>query len=175
MHPYAVVSAHLPNALPTERLYNLRVTHQSQVTRHGLSYEAILFYSATVSGETFHCAKIFVVAREEGPVEGLFDKEPAPSPPEIQNSTTPPYDPGDPIKASISNVFKWSEDISLVRNQGLEVDDDTELDPDDVPLVENSAADTLFEGQTWGWGGIDRRAAVSQNQNYPSFKNGWIP
>ena len=44
-----------------------------------------------------------------------------------------------------------------------------------VPLVDTTAADTLFEGQTWGWDGIDLRAVVSQNQNDPSFKNVWIP
>ena len=34
-----------------------------------------------------------------------------------------------------------------------------------VPSVETPSADTLFEGQTWGWDGIDRRAVVAQNQN----------
>ena len=47
--------------------------------------------------------------------------------------------------------------------------------PDNVPSFDTPAADTLFEGQTWGWNGIDRRAVVAQNQNEPSFKNGWSP
>ena len=55
----AVVSAHSPNALPTQRLDNLCVTHQAQVTRHSLSYKAIFFSSAAIPGETFHCAKRF--------------------------------------------------------------------------------------------------------------------
>ena len=48
-----------------------------------------------------------------------------------------------------------------------------EISPKNAPLVENTAADTLFEGQTRGWNGINHRDVVSQNQNYPSFKNGW--
>ena len=47
--------------------------------------------------------------------------------------------------------------------------------PDNVPLVVTFAIDTLFEGQTWGWDGIDFHAVAAQNQNDPSFKNVWIP
>ena len=80
LHPSAVVSEHFPNALTTQRLDNLYMTHQYQVTRRVLSYEAVFFSSHTAPGETFHCDKRFVVAQEEGPYEGLFDKEPAPPP-----------------------------------------------------------------------------------------------
>ena len=160
-----MVSAHFPNALPTQRLENLLETHQSQMTRRGLTYEAVFFSSATIPGETFHCAKRFTVNPEEGPDEGLFDKEPAPTPPEIKNSITSPSAPGKYIKSDVYNASNWAEDISLVRNQGLGVGDDMEPDPDNVPLVDTTAADTLFEGQTWGWDGINIRAVVSQNHN----------
>ena len=56
-------------------------------------------------------------------------------------------------------------------NQGLEVDDDTETAPDNFPLVDTPDDETIFEGQTWRWDGIDRRAVVSHNQNEPSLKN----
>ena len=48
-----------------------------------------------------------------------------------------------------------------------------EPDPDNVPLVENPDAETLFEGQTWGWDGIDFCAVAAQNQNEPPFKK-WL-
>ena len=48
--PSAVVNAHLPNTLPMQRLENLRVTHQDQVTHHSLSYEAVFFSYATIPG-----------------------------------------------------------------------------------------------------------------------------
>ena len=44
-----------------------------------------------------------------------------------------------------------------------------EPDPENVPLVENPAADTLFEGHTWGWDGIDCHSVVGQNHNDPFF------
>ena len=37
--------------------------------------------------------------------------------------------------------------------------------PDNVPLVETPAAETIFEGHTWGWDSIDIRAVVAQNHN----------
>ena len=45
------------------------------------------------------------------------------------------------------------------------------LEPDlyNFPLVDTPVDDTLFEGQTWGWDSIDRRAVVVHNQNDPSF------
>ena len=57
----------------------------------------------------------------------------------------------------------------------MEIDDDMEPDLDNVPSVDTPAAYTLCEGQTWGWDGIDGRAVLAQNQNEPSFKNGWSP
>ena len=60
-------------------------------------------------------------------------------------------------------------------NQGLEVDDYMEPPPYNVSLVHTPADDTLFEGQTWGWYGINLRAVVAQNQNENFFKNGCIP
>ena len=110
-----------------------------------------------------------------GAAEGLFDKEPAPPPPEIHNLTAPQSSPGDPIDIFIFNASNKAEDISLVRNQGLEDDDDIEPAPENVPSVGTPAADTLFEGQTWGWDDIDRRSVVAYNHNNPSFKKIWIP
>ena len=105
LHLSTVVSAYFPNDLPTQQLENICVTHQSQLTCRGLSYKDVLFYSATVPGENFHCAKIFAVVQEEDPDKGLFDKEPALPPPEIHNLTAPPSAPGDPIEAGILNAY----------------------------------------------------------------------
>ena len=52
----------------------------------------------------------------------------------------------DPIEAGVFNASNWAEEIALVRNQGLEVDDDMRRAPENVPLFEIPAADTLFEG-----------------------------
>ena len=175
LHPSVAVSAYFPNALPMQRLYDLCVSHQSQKKRHGLSYKAVFFSYATITGETFHCAKRLELVQEEGPAEGFFDKEPAPPPSDIQNLTAPPSSPGEPIRAGIFNPPNQAEDISLVRNQGLEVDVDMEPAPENVPSVDTPAAYTTFYRYKWGWDGIDCSAVAAQNQNAPSFKNGCIP
>ena len=72
------------------------------------------------------------------------------------------------------NASNSTEDIALVKNQDMEVDDDMEPAPENVPLFDNPASDTLFEVQTWGWDGIYFRDMVAQNQNEPSFKSVWI-
>ena len=72
LRPAAVVSTNFPNSLPTQQLGNLCVTHQSQVTCCGLSYEAVLFSSTTSPGETLHCSKRFAVVWRRGI---LFVKE----------------------------------------------------------------------------------------------------
>ena len=57
--------------------------------------------------------------------------------------------------------------------KGTEVDDDMEPFTIHVSLVDTPASDKLFEGHTWVWYCIDRRAAVSHNHNELSFKK-WI-
>ena len=58
--------------------------------------------------------------------------------------TVPPSAPGDPIEDVIFNASNRSEDIALVRNQRLEVDDEMEPAPKNVPLVNNPSDVTLF-------------------------------
>ena len=76
--PSELLSANFPNTLPMQQLEDLRVIYQSQVTCRSLSYEAFFLSSATVPGETFHCAKSLLVVQEEGPSEDLFYNNPDP-------------------------------------------------------------------------------------------------
>ena len=73
------------------------------------------------------------------------------------------------------NASTWSEDIALVSNQGIQVDYEMEPSFENVRLVENPAADPLFEGQNWGWDDIDHRSVLAQNYNQLYFKNGLTP
>ena len=110
----------------------------------------LLSFREPFPGETLHCDKRFAVVRGDDPDEGLFEKLPAPPPPEIQNSTASPSAPGDPIEAGVFNTSNRAEDISLVRNQGLEVDDDMELAPGNVPLDETHVWGADM-GVGWHW------------------------
>lgn len=64
----------------------------------------------------------------------------------------------------------------MVRNQGFDVDDDNEPVPENIPSPDAPAPvnNGLYEGQSWGWDGIDCR---TNNGGYeePSFHNSWSP
>ena len=94
----------------------------------------------TIPGETLHYSKSFTIVWEEGPAKVLSDKDPAPPPPEINNLAAPPFTSEDSIEAVFFNSSNWTEYISLVRNQGLDVDDDMEPEPNNFPLVHTLAA-----------------------------------
>jgi hypothetical protein len=82
------------------------------------------------------------------------------------------------IDNNIFTVWNCAEDIAGVCNEGFKVDDDNDLAPENVPgpfaatLVVDSG---LFEGQSWGWDGIDRRQTASGGYNEPSFCQGFTP
>ena len=72
-----------------------------------------------------------------------------------------------------------AEDIARVRNKGFEVDDDNDPAPEKIPapaevppVVINGG---LYEGQTWGWDGIDRHHTAGGRYNEPSLQQGWAP
>ncbi len=57
------------------------------------------------------------------------------------------------------------------------MDDDNDPAPENVPALwdEAPAVNNLYEGQSWGWDGIDWRVVAGGNYNEPSFPNGWTP
>ncbi len=67
-----------------------------------------------------------------------------------------------------------NEDIDFIRNQGLAVDDYNEPAPENVPQ-EQVTFSHLFDGQRWGFDGIDCRAATVPIDMAPCFQSGWSP
>ena len=68
-----------------------------------------------------------------------------------------------------------AEDIARVCAEGFEVDKDNDPAPENVPQLWDAPTVTdagLYEGQMWGWNGIDRRVTEGGNYNSPSFANG---
>ncbi len=81
------------------------------------------------------------------------------------------------IPDEIFRAGNRAEDIALVRGQGFEVDDDNDPAPENVPTVldDTPVVNDLYEGQDWGWDGIDWRVVAGGNYNEPSFPNNWVP
>ncbi len=97
----------------------------------------------------------------------LFDNK-APEPPSPSRSlgTSGAGKDEDEIDKAIFHLMENpSQDIALVQNQGLEVDDDNEPAPENIP--ENSqvlVTTNLYPGQTWGWDGIDQKEFIIQTK-----------
>ena len=72
-----------------------------------------------------------------------------------------------------------AEDIARVRNEGFEVDDDNDPAPKNIPAPAEELPVVidggLYEGQTWGWDGIDRRHTAGGRFDEPSFHQGFAP
>ncbi len=182
LRPSRDVAAAFPNPLPTQRLEDLVAVRHEQITCRGLAYEAVFFTSDSVTGIELSAARRFVVIKEQGPEEGLWDT-PASNPPASGASPAQGVGGGTSISIPIAindAIFHSSgsraEDIAIVCNQGFNVDDDDEPVPENIPSPDAPlpVSHGLYEGQTWGWDGIDRRA---NNGGYeePSFANLWTP
>jgi len=65
------------------------------------------------------------------------------------------------------------EDISFFRNLGLDVDDDNDPLPENVPTEqeETNSSAGLKENQTWGFSGIDYRKAAGFFKSKPQMKD----
>jgi len=88
-------------------------------------------------------------------------------------------DEGQEINVDVFNANDRMDDISRIRAEGFEVDDDNEALPENVPVTGTPPVevneDGLYRGQSWGWDGIDKRAEAGGGYEEPSFTNGWSP
>ncbi len=101
------------------------------ITGKGRKYKAV-FFSASWTEETLYVPKRYVIVLSEGSPSEFFENNP-PSPSSSQGSSggLDMTAPDDEDEEQIDEVVfcptgSHAEDILLVRNQGLEVDDDNE-------------------------------------------------
>jgi hypothetical protein len=90
-----------------------------------------------------------------------------------------PDNEGQEINTNIFNATNIMEDITRMSAEGFEVVDDNEALPENVPVIDAPAvkvsADGLYQGQTWGWDGIGKRATAGAGYKDLSFKSSWPP
>ena len=123
---------------------------------------------STIPNEELYCSKKFCTVLEEGPEDLLFDGE-VQEPSNVEEEQAPTE-----IDGAVFCAGNRNEDIEFVRNQGLVVDDDNEPTPENIPQ-EQVTFSRLFDGQSWGYNGFDRRATSVLVNQEPSFQGGWNP
>ena len=159
IRPSAVVDEHFPNKVPRQRLDDLIAVRREQTTRRGATCEHVYFRSDTIPGE-LHVASRWCVVKAQGHPDSFWDEVPV----EPRASLAPaPAARVNDIEPSVFGSGNRAEDIALVRNQGLEVDDDNDPAPENIPDLASPRTPnaSLYNDQEWGWDGIDRRAAVA--------------
>jgi hypothetical protein len=81
-----------------------------------------------------------------------------------------------PIDTSLPDIggsgSTRSEDIALARSQGLDVDDNNEPAPENIPAASAPIDSTSnLHGQTWGWGGTCHRKSAHHTDVSPQIKD----
>jgi hypothetical protein len=158
LRPSQSVAQALPNAAANERVDDLVATCHAVATRAGQTYDTIYFMSPSIPGVEISAAKKFVVVTTQGHADSVWEHFGAAVPAFIPPNLPPIVTETEAIGDHIFFAQNRAEDIARVRNEGFEVDANNDPAPEnvpgpDAPLVVGSG---LFEGQSWGWDGIDR-------------------
>ena len=176
LHLSRTVAEAIPNAAVNQRFENLVATRHAVITRLGKTYDTIYFTSPSFPGVEISAARRYVIVMVPGHVDAMWPH----FAPAVRASIVPNLPP---IIAATQTIIgdkiffaqNRAEDIACVRAEGFEVDDDNDPAPENVPGlfdVPPAVVDgDLFEGQSWGWDGIDRcQTAGGVMMNHHSLK-----
>ena len=160
LRPSRTVAEAIPNAAANQRLENLVATRHAVITRLGKTYDTIYFTSPSFPGVEISAARRYVIVMVPGHVDAMWPH----FAPAVRASIVPNLPPIAATQTIIGDEIFFAqnraEDIARVRAEGFEVDDDNDPAPENIPGLFDVPAVVdggLFEGQSWGWDGIDRR------------------
>jgi hypothetical protein len=157
LRPSRTVAEALPNAAANQRVEDLVTTRHAVITRSGRTHDTINFTSPSFPGVEISAAQRYVIAMAPGHVDTMWTH----FAPAVRASIVPNLPPIVAANQTIGDEIFFAqtraEDIARVRAEGLEVDDDNDPAPENVPgLFDMPPAVVdggLFEGQLWGWDG----------------------
>jgi hypothetical protein len=123
-----------------------------------------------------YCAEPYAKVKVEGEGDGFFNKDKTDLPIFANAPTFSADDVCKPIDTSVLDMggsgSTRSDDIALARRQGLDVDDDNEPAPENIPAVGTTIDSTAsLHGQEWGWGGTCHRKSVHHVDVSPQIKD----
>ena len=159
LRPSRTVAEALPNAAANQRIKNLVATRHAVITRSSRMYDMIYFTSLSLPGVEISAAQRYVIVMVPGHANAIWTHFVAPA---AHASIVPNLQPIVAATQTIGDEIFFAqnraEDIARVRAEGFEVDDDNDPAPENVPGffdVPPVVDGGLFEGQSWGWDGID--------------------
>ncbi len=174
------VAKALPNAAANQRVEDLVATRHAISTRGGRTYDTIYFTSPSFPGVEICAARRYVIVMVPGHANAMWMHfaPAAVCAPIVPNLPPIVAAPTQTIGDGIFFAQNRAEDIACVRAEGFEVNDDIDPAPKNVPGlfdVPPVVDGGLFEGQSWGWDGIDRCQTVGGGYDEPSFPQGFTP
>ena len=153
IHPFREVRSFYPNMTDKCKMIDLLVIGREVRRVQKKDQLVVLFRHDHFPNMTIYSVKRWIHITKEGDPAHFFDVNAVTSAPDPEESIEDV--PGsDEIPDRVFHSGNNSEDIAHIRSLGLDVDDDNEPAPENIP-----DEDPLPElNQTWGWDGIDHRA-----------------
>ena len=168
LHPSKLVAETIRNSSSQDRLTGAIAVIQEFKLVNRKEVLVVVLSDPRFRGKLIHAARRFVKVTEEGPENELFDTDP------VSNLLDPEWLPEEEgeLEELDNDVFRCgnnTEDIANVRAMGLDVDDDNEPAPENIPAP-NARVYTHEHDQNWGWDGIDERRVHAQHDVGASLK-----
>lgn len=146
LHLGNITSKLFPNASANKQLEDCVIMPQKAASCNGNNFIGTFLSHPLFNGnEDIYIAKRFCIIWQEGNPSGFFDFM---NPENTMVQSNPEDEDCEKIDATVVHAGNRAEDITVIRNQGIVVDDNNE------PALENVGAqpdaNNLYPMQTWG-------------------------
>ena len=159
LHPAKYISEKFPNYTKRDRLQNCIAFRQEIKTVNKKNQLVILLRHEDHDGQEVYAVKRWVKVVTEGAPEHIFVEEDEEEQPDVAvNENGGEIERIDDI---VFNAGGHAEDIALVRAMGLDVDDDNDPAPENIPTSVPGATNEGNVHHGWGWTGIDHRKQLN--------------
>ena len=166
LHPGKLISDKYPNRPANHELKGLIVVEEGTKMIRKKDTDVILMRHEDFENQFIYCIKKWLKIETEGAQSMLFEESTPVAEVIPEKRVEGPTVDDDLIANEILKCGNQSDDIAFVRAQGLNVDDDNEPAPENIPVVGES---TALVGQTWGWNGADHRKLFGAINHSPKI------
>ena len=172
LHPSKLIDDHFTNRSACDRLDGLIALKRELKYVNRRDQYCIVFRHERLHNQQIHCVERYCKVTKEGSFVDLFNKTDIQS--DVPEESVLEADGEvDQVQDQLLHLQGTDEDVEMVIGMGFDVDDDDMPAPENVPTAEQqrkARADTLYEGQSWGWDGFCERKKLNFCQNKPFLR-----
>ena len=132
LRPTREVTQCILNPAPRQRVTDLVAVRCGNITRGGLTYEAVYFTSPLFPDLELYTAKRFTIVTHEGHGDRIWSM-----PLQVDGTPAPAItdNEGQEINTDVFNANDRTDDIAHIRAEGFEVNNDNKAFPENVPVA----------------------------------------